>query len=120
LSFNVQVVDHERDEALRRVRFDPFPRAWCSGRLFPLATFSAGLSNIEHIVARAGLSKHPLAGKRTVRLRDCVLSGGRCRNAASSDGTRQTALWVIARSRISFHQLAAEVTLFELLRGLVL
>ena len=62
-------------------------------------------------------SQHPLAAKRTVRLRDCAAYPVAL--PERSIGGRQLLEEVMARSRISF-QVAAESNSFELLRGLVL
>jgi hypothetical protein len=62
-------------------------------------------------------SDHPLAAKRTVRLRDCAAYPVAL--PERSIGGRQLLEEVMARSRISF-QVAAESNSFELLRGLVL
>jgi hypothetical protein len=81
-----------------------------------LANFQP-LMTLEQRVVAVMSSEHPLAGKRTVRLRDCAAYPVAL--PERSIGGRQLLEEVMARSRISF-QLAAESNSFELLRGLVL
>jgi hypothetical protein len=60
---------------------------------------------------------HPLAGKRTVRLRDCAAYPVAL--AERSIGGRQLLEEVAARSRLNFN-IAAESNSFEMLRSLVI
>jgi hypothetical protein len=62
-------------------------------------------------------SDHPLAARRTVRLRDCAAYPVAL--PERSIGGRQLLDEVMARGRIKF-QIAAESNSFEMLRGLVL
>jgi DNA-binding transcriptional LysR family regulator len=113
VSFDVKVFDHEQamvalggyEVDLALVFRPPF-----------LANFQP-LMSLEQRVVAVMSSEHPLAGKRTVRLRDCAAYPVAL--PERSIGGRQLLEEVLARSRISF-QVAAESNSFELLRGLVL
>lgn len=113
VAFDVKVFDHEQAMvALANYEVDlalvfrpPF-----------LANFQPLMSLEQHIVAVLS-SEHPLASKRTVRLRDCAAYPVAL--PERSIGGRQLLEEVMGRSRISF-QLAAESNSFEMLRGLVL
>jgi DNA-binding transcriptional LysR family regulator len=113
VTFNVKVFDHEQAMAalagyevdLALVFRPPF-----------LATFRPLMSLEQRIVAVMS-SEHPLAGRRTVRLRDCASYPVAL--PERSIGGRQLLEEVMARSRITF-QVAAESNSFEMLRGLVL
>ena len=113
VTFNVKVFDHEQAMAalagyevdLALVFRPPF-----------LATFRPLMSLEQRIVAVMS-SGHPLAGRRTVRLRDCASYPVAL--PERSIGGRQLLEEVMARSRITF-QVAAESNSFEMLRGLVL
>jgi DNA-binding transcriptional LysR family regulator len=113
VSFDVKVFDHEQAmTALAAYEVDlvlvfrpPF-----------LANFQP-LVSLEQSIVAVMSSKHPLAGKRTVRLRDCAAYPVAL--PERSIGGRQLLEEVMARSRITF-QLAAESNSFEMLRGLVL
>src|SRR5262245_38499404 len=113
VSFDVKVFDHEQamaalagyDVDLALVFRPPF-----------LANFHPLMALGQRIVAVMS-SEHPLAAKRTVRLRDCAVYPVAL--PERSIGGRQLLDEVMARSRISF-QIAAESNSFELLRGLVL
>jgi DNA-binding transcriptional LysR family regulator len=113
VSFDVKVFDHEQamtalagyEVDLALVFRPPF-----------LANFQP-LMTLEQSIVAVMSSKHPLASKRTVRLRDCVAYPVAL--PERSIGGRQLLEEVMGRSRISF-QLAAESNSFEMLRGLVL
>jgi DNA-binding transcriptional LysR family regulator len=112
VSFDVKVLDHESAmTALANYEVDlvlvfrpPF-----------LANFQP-LMTIEQRIVAVMSSGHPLAGRQTVRLRDCAAYPVAL--PERSIGGRQLLEEVCARSKISF-QLAAESNSFELLRGLV-
>jgi DNA-binding transcriptional LysR family regulator len=113
VAFDVQVYDHEQAMAalaayevdLALVFRPPF-----------LANFQP-LMTLEQRIVAVMSSEHPLAAKRTVRLRDCAAYPVAL--PERSIGGRQLLDEVMARGRISF-QVAAESNSFELLRGLVL
>lgn len=113
VSFDIKVFDHERAMAaladyevdLVLVFRPPF-----------LANFQP-LMTIEQRIVAVMSSGHPLAGRQTVRLRDCAAYPVAL--PERSIGGRQLLEEVCARSKISF-QIAAESNSFELLRGLVM
>jgi DNA-binding transcriptional LysR family regulator len=113
VSFDVKVLDHEQAmAALATYQVDlvlvfrpPF-----------LANFHP-LMTLEQRLVAVMSAKHPLASRRTVRLRDCA--NYPVALAERSIGGRQLLEEVAARSRLTF-QVAAESNSFELLRGLVL
>src|SRR6201986_1222627 len=113
VSFDIKVFDHEQAMAalagyevdLALVFRPPF-----------LANFQPLMSLEQRIVAIMS-AKHPLAERRTVRLRDCAAYPVAL--PERSIGGRQLLEEVIARSRITF-QIGAESNSFEMLRGLVL
>jgi DNA-binding transcriptional LysR family regulator len=113
VAFDVKVFDHEQamaalanyDVDLALVFRPPF-----------LANFQP-LMTLEQRVVAIMSAKHPLAGRRTVRLRDCAAYPVAL--PERSIGGRQLLEEVIARSKISF-QIGAESNSFEMLRGLVL
>ena len=113
VAFDVKVLDHEQAmAALAAYEVDlvlvfrpPF-----------LANFQP-LMTLEQRIVAVMSAEHPLAGRRTVRLRDCAAYPVAL--PERSIGGRQLLEEVLARSRITF-QLAAESNSFELLRGLVL
>jgi DNA-binding transcriptional LysR family regulator len=113
VTFDVKVFDHEQAMAalagyevdLALVFRPPF-----------LATFQPLMSVEQRIVAVMS-AEHPLAGRRTVRLRDCAAYPVAL--PERSIGGRQLLEEVMARSRMTF-QVAAESNSFEMLRGLVL
>jgi len=113
VSFNVQVFDHE--QAMTALAAYEVDLALVFRPPF-LANFQP-LMTLEQSIVAVMSSKHPLAGKRTVRLRDCAAYPVAL--PERSIGGRQLLEEVMARSRISF-QLAAESNSFEMLRGLVL
>jgi DNA-binding transcriptional LysR family regulator len=112
VTFEVKVLDHEQAMAslaayevdLVLVFRPPF-----------LANFQP-LMTLEQRIVAVMSSRHPLAGRRTVRLRDC--SAYPVALAERSIGGRQLLDEVLSRGRLSF-QIAAESNSFELLRGLV-
>jgi len=111
VSFDIKVFDHERAmSALANYEVDlvlvfrpPF-----------LANFLP-LMTIEQRIVAVMSSNHPLASRKTVRLRDCAAYPVAL--PERSIGGRQLLEEVCARSEISF-QIAAESNSFELLRGL--
>lgn len=113
VSFDVKVLDHEQAmAALAAYQVDlvlvfrpPF-----------LANFQP-LMTLEQRLVAVMSAKHPLASRRTVRLRDCA--NYPVALAERSIGGRQLLEEVAARSRLTF-QVAAESNSFELLRSLVL
>jgi len=113
VAFDVKVFDHERAiSALANYEVDlalvfrpPF-----------LASFRPLMSLEQRIVAIMS-AKHPLAARRTVRLRDCAAYPVAL--PERSIGGRQLLEEVVARSKISF-QVGAESNSFEMLRGLAL
>jgi DNA-binding transcriptional LysR family regulator len=113
VSFEVKVLDHEQAmAALASYEVDlvlvfrpPF-----------LANFQP-LMTLEQRLVAVMAADHPLAGKRTVRLRDCAAFPVAL--AERSIGGRQLLEEVAARSRLNFN-IAAESNSFEMLRGLVL
>jgi DNA-binding transcriptional LysR family regulator len=112
VSFDVKVLDHEQAmSALASYEVDlvlvfrpPF-----MAKFQPLMT-------LEQRIVAVMSSKHPLAGHRTIRLRDCAAYPVALPEL--SIGGRQLLEEVFARGRLSF-QIAAESNSFELLRGLV-
>jgi DNA-binding transcriptional LysR family regulator len=113
VSFEVKVLDHEQAmAALSTYQVDlvlvfrpPF-----------LANFQP-LMTLEQRLVAVMAAKHPLASRRTVRLRDCA--NYPVALAERSIGGRQLLEEVAARSRLTF-QVAAESNSFELLRSLVI
>lgn len=113
VAFDIKVFDHEQAMAalaayevdLALVFRPPF-----------LANFQP-LMTLEQRIVAVMSSDHPLAGRRTVRLRDCAAYPVAL--PERSIGGRQLLDEVMARSRIKF-QIAAESNSFEMLRGLVL
>src|SRR5262245_4720058 len=113
VTFNVKVFDHEQAMAalaayevdLALVFRPPF-----------LANFQPLMSLEQRIVAVMS-AKHPLASRRTVRLRDCAAYPVAL--AERSIGGRQLLEEAMARNRIAL-QIGAESNSFEMLRGLVL
>lgn len=113
VSFDVKVLDHEQAmSALASYQVDlvlvfrpPF-----------LANFQPMMTLEQRIVAVMAQG-HPLANRRTVRLRDCAAYPVAL--PERSIGGRQLLEEVLARSRLTF-QLAAESNSFEMLRGLVM
>jgi DNA-binding transcriptional LysR family regulator len=113
VSFDVKVFDHEQAMAalaayevdLALVFRPPF-----------LANFHPLMSVEQRIVAVMS-SEHPLAARRTVRLRDCAAYPAAL--PERSIGGRQLLEEALARHRITL-QVAAESNSFEMLRGLVL
>jgi DNA-binding transcriptional LysR family regulator len=113
VTFEVKVLDHEQAmNALAAYEVDlvlvfrpPF-----------LADFLPLMTLEQRIVAVMSES-HPLANRRTVRLRDCASYPVAL--AERQIGGRQLLEEVLARSRLKF-QIAAESNSFEMLRGLVL
>ncbi len=112
VSFEVKVLDHEQAmAALASYEVDlvlvfrpPF-----------LANFQP-LMTLEQRLVAVMSADHPLASKRTVRLRDCAAYPVAL--AERSIGGRQLLEEVAARSRLNFN-VAAESNSFEMLRGLV-
>jgi DNA-binding transcriptional LysR family regulator len=113
VSFDVKVFDHE--QAMMALAAYEVDLALVFRPPF-LANFHP-LMSLEQSIVAVMSSQHPLAGKRTVRLRDCAAYPVAL--PERSIGGRQLLEEVMARSRISF-QLAAESNSFEMLRGLVL
>ena len=113
VSFDVKVLDHEQAmAALASYEVDlvlvfrpPF-----------LANFQP-LMTLEQRLVAVMAADHPLAAKRTVRLRDCAAYPVAL--AERSIGGRQLLEEVAARSRLNFN-IAAESNSFEMLRGLVM
>jgi len=113
VSFDVKVLDHEQAmSALATYQVDlvlvfrpPF-----------LANFQP-LMTLEQRIVAVMAAEHPLASRRTVRLRDCATYPVAL--PERSIGGRQLLEEVLARTRLTF-QLAAESNSFEMLRGLVL
>lgn len=113
VSFDLKVLDHEQAmAALAAYEVDlvlvfrpPF-----------LPNFQPLMTLEQRIVAVMSAS-HPLAERRTVRLRDCAAYPAAL--AERQIGGRQLLEEVLARSRLQF-QIAAESNSFEMLRGLVL
>jgi DNA-binding transcriptional LysR family regulator len=113
VAFDVKVFDHEQAMAalaaytvdLALVFRPPF-----------LANFHP-LMTLEQRIVAVMSSDHPLAARRTVRLRDCAAYPVAL--PERSIGGRQLLDEVMARGRIKF-QIAAESNSFEMLRGLVL
>ncbi len=113
VSFAVKVLDHEQAmAALASYEVDlvlvfrpPF-----------LANFQP-LMTLEQRLVAVMAADHPLAGKRTVRLRDCAAYPVAL--AERSIGGRQLLEEVAARSRLNFN-IAAESNSFEMLRSLVI
>jgi len=113
VSFSVKVSDH--DQAMAALASYEVDLALVFRPPF-LANFQPLMSLEQRIVAVMS-SEHPLAARRTIRLRDCAAYP-----VALPDrtiGGRQLLDEVLARSRISL-QIAAESNSFEMLRGLVL
>ncbi len=81
-----------------------------------LANFQP-LMTLEQRLVAVMAADHPLAAKRTVRLRDCAAYPVAL--AERSIGGRQLLEEVAARSRLNFN-IAAESNSFEMLRGLVM
>jgi DNA-binding transcriptional LysR family regulator len=112
VAFDVKVLDHEQAmSALASYEVDlvlvfrpPF-----MPNFQPLMT-------LEQRVVAVMAKSHPLAGRRTVRLRDCADYPVALPDR--SLGGRQLLDQVLARSALTF-KLAAESNSFELLRGLV-
>jgi DNA-binding transcriptional LysR family regulator len=112
VSFDVKVLDHEQAmQALATYEVDlvlvfrpPF-----------LANFQPLMALEQRLVAVMP-ANHPLAAKRTVRLRDCAAYPVAL--AERSIGGRQLLEEVAARSRLTF-KIAAESNSFEMLRGLI-
>jgi DNA-binding transcriptional LysR family regulator len=112
VSFDVKVLDHEQAmAALASYEVDlvlvfrpPF-----------LANFQSLMTLEQRMVAVVAVG-HPLASRRTIRLRDCASYPVAL--PERSIGGRQLLEEVSARSRITF-QIAAESNSFEMLRGLV-
>jgi DNA-binding transcriptional LysR family regulator len=113
VAFDVKVFDHE--QAINALATYEVDLALVFRPPF-LANFHP-LMSLEQRVVAVMSSDHPLAAKRTVRLRDCAAYPVAL--PERSIGGRQLLEEVMARSRISF-QIAAESNSFELLRGLVL
>jgi len=113
VTFEVKVLDHEQAmNALATYEVDlvlvfrpPF-----------LANFLP-LMTLEQRIVAVMAEDHPLANRRTIRLRDCASYPVAL--AERQIGGRQLLEEVLARSRLKF-QLAAESNSFEMLRGLVL
>ena len=113
VSFEVKVLDHEQAmTALATYEVDlvlvfrpPF-----------LANFQP-LMTLEQRIVAVMSENHPLADRRTVRLRDCAAYPVAL--AERQIGGRQLLEEVLARSRLQF-QVSAESNSFEMLRGLVL
>jgi DNA-binding transcriptional LysR family regulator len=113
VTFEVKVLDHEQAmNALATYEVDlvlvfrpPF-----------LADFLP-LMTLEQRIVAVMSEHHPLASRRTVRLRDCASYPVAL--AERQIGGRQLLEEVLARSRLKF-QVAAESNSFEMLRGLVL
>ena len=113
VAFDVKVFDHEQamaslakyDVDLALVFRPPF-----------LANFQPLMTLEQRIVAIMS-ANHPLATRRTVRLRDCAAYPVAL--PERSIGGRQLLEEVIARSKIAF-QIGAESNSFEMLRGLAL
>jgi DNA-binding transcriptional LysR family regulator len=113
VAFEIKVSDHEQamaalagyDVDLALVFRPPF-----------LANFQPLMSLEQRIVAIMS-AKHPLAGRRTVRLRDCAAYPVAL--PERSIGGRQLLEEALARHKISL-QIGAESNSFEMLRGLVL
>jgi DNA-binding transcriptional LysR family regulator len=112
VAFDVKVVDHEQamvalaayEADLVLVFRPPF-----------LASFQP-LMSLEQRVAAVMAASHPLAGKRTIRLRDCAAYPVAL--PERSIGGRQLLEEVSARTGLAFN-IAAESNSFEFLRGLV-
>jgi DNA-binding transcriptional LysR family regulator len=113
VTFDVKVFDHE--QAMKALAGYEADLALVFRPPF-LATFQPLMSVEQRIVAVMS-AEHPLAGRRTVRLRDCAAYPVAL--PERSIGGRQLLEEVMARSRITF-QVAAESNSFEMLRGLVL
>lgn len=113
VSFEIKVFDHEQAiSALAAYEVDlalvfrpPF-----------LANFQP-LMVLEQRIIAVMSAEHPLAARRTVRLRDCAAYPVAL--PERSIGGRQLLEEALARHRIAF-QVAAESNSFEMLRGLVL
>ena len=113
VSFEVKVLDHEQAmTALATYEVDlvlvfrpPF-----------LANFLP-LMTLEQRIVAVMSAGHPLASRRTVRLRDCAAYPVAL--AERQIGGRQLLEEVLARGRLQF-QVSAESNSFEMLRGLVL
>lgn len=113
VAFDIRVLDHEQAmNALANYEVDlalvfrpPF-----------LANFQPMMALEQKIVAVMS-DKHPLASRRTVRLRDCAAYPVAL--PERSIGGRQLLEETLARSRITL-QIGAESNSFEMLRGLVL
>lgn len=113
VAFDVKVLDHEQAmNALAEYEVDlvlvfrpPF-----------LASFQP-LMTLEQRIVAVMSAKHPLAARRTVRLRDCA--DYPVALPEPSIGGRQLLEEVAARGRLTF-QIAAESNSFEMLRGLVI
>jgi DNA-binding transcriptional LysR family regulator len=113
VSFDVKVFDHEQAmAALAAYEVDlvlvfrpPF-----------LANFQP-LMTLEQRLVAVMSAQHPLADRRSVRLRDCAAYPVAL--PERSIGGRQLLEEVLARSKITF-QVAAQSNSFEMLRGLIL
>lgn len=113
VQFDVKVFDHEQAMAslaayevdLVLVFRPPF-----------LANFQPLMSLQQRLVALMAVD-HPLSGRRTIRLSDCV--GYPVALAERSLGGRQLLTEVLVRSNLRF-DIAAESNSFEFLRGMVL
>jgi DNA-binding transcriptional LysR family regulator len=113
VSFDVKVFDHEQAMAslaayevdLVLVFRPPF-----------LANFQP-LMTLEQRLVAVMSAQHPLADRRSVRLRDCAAYPVAL--PERSIGGRQLLEEVLARSKITF-QVAAQSNSFEMLRGLIL
>jgi DNA-binding transcriptional LysR family regulator len=113
VAFDIKVFDHEQamtalagyEVDLALVFRPPF-----------LANFQP-LMTLEQRIVAVMSSDHPLAARRTVRLRDCAAYPVAL--PERSIGGRQLLEEVVARSRITF-QIGAESNSFEMLRSLVL
>ncbi|MGA7486047.1 MAG: LysR family transcriptional regulator [Xanthobacteraceae bacterium] len=112
VSFDVKVLDHEQAmSALAAYEVDLV-------LVFrpPFVPNFQPLMTLEQRVVAVMSAGHPLASRRTIRLRDCA--GYPVALPERSLGGRQLLEEVCARSGISF-KLAAESNSFEFLRGLV-
>jgi DNA-binding transcriptional LysR family regulator len=113
VSFEIRVLDHEQviaalasyDVDLALVFRPPF-----------LANFQP-LMTVEQRIVAVMSTDHPLANRRTVRLRDCAAYPAAL--PERSIGGRQLLEEALARHRIVL-QVAAESNSFEMLRGLVI
>ena len=113
VAFEVKIFDHERAmSALAAYEVDLV----LVFRPSFLANFQP-LMTLEQRIVAVMSSSHPLASRRTVRLRDCTAYPVAL--PERSIGGRQLLDEVSARSGLSF-QVAAESNSFELLRGLVM